>query len=166
MTLSEQCVVLIEAVEDELLQPEDIIRWADKIIVAMEKPPAWIIELSMSRSPHMVDYASRLREQASASPPVRLQIQVVVLAYDAGLLSLSATLSKLFRITMVERRGPSITDPLARRLVGALADWDQQDNLGVIDPSLQSKLKALFREYLTNTDDIAAILPWKFEKTA
>jgi hypothetical protein len=46
MTVSEQCAVLMEAIEDELLQPEDIVRWADEIIVAMEKPPTWIIELA------------------------------------------------------------------------------------------------------------------------
>jgi hypothetical protein len=35
MTLSEQPAILLEAVEQELLRQEDIVRWADGVIVAM-----------------------------------------------------------------------------------------------------------------------------------
>jgi hypothetical protein len=102
MTLSEQCGILMEAIKEELLQPEDIIRWADGIIVAMDKPPTWIIELSTLDSPYLVDFAAWLRDQVTAPLPIRRQIQVIVLAHDAGLLSLSATLQKLFRLTILE----------------------------------------------------------------
>ena len=45
-----------------------------------------------------------------------------------------------------------------------LVDWDFQEDLDVIEPSLQAKFAALFREFLTDADDIAKILPWKFEQ--
>jgi hypothetical protein len=167
MTLAEQSSILIEAIEDELLQPEDIVRWADNIIVSMEKPPTWIIDLSTLGSPHMVEYVSRLRKQTSASPPLRRRIQIVVLAHEAGLLSLRSTLSKLFGV-MILKRLEQLNDPLdglEDRLHGALVDWDCQDDLDVIEPPLQDKLTALFREYLMNADGIAEIVPWKFLST-
>jgi hypothetical protein len=165
MTLSEQCAVLMEAIDDELLQPEDIVRWADGIIVAMDKPPTWIIELSTLGSPHMIDFASPLREQASASLPMHRQIQVVVLAHDAGLIALPGALQKLFRITMLER-GRRPMDALDTQLHGLLVEWDQLDDLVVIGLPLEPRLKALFREYLTDVEDIKAVLPWKFGKAA
>jgi hypothetical protein len=70
MNLSEQCAVLLGAIELELLQPEDVVRWADGIIIAMEKPPAWIIDLSTLGTPHLVDYVSLLERHAPPSPPL------------------------------------------------------------------------------------------------
>ncbi len=162
MTFPEQGAILIEAIEEEILQADDLVQWADRVIMAMEKPPAWIIELSTLGSPFTIDFASRLRVQASAPLAASRQIQLIVLAHEAGLLTLPGTLCKLFRITMTERRGPPITDPLGRRLVDALLHWDQQDDLDVIEPPLRARLTELFREYRTNADDIIAILPWKF----
>ncbi|HXR08645.1 MAG TPA: hypothetical protein VN765_15015 [Candidatus Acidoferrum sp.] len=156
--------MLVEAIEEEILQPDDIIRWADNIIMAAEKPPIWVIELSTTQSPLMIDFASRLRTQASAQLPVSRRIQIIVLAYNTGLLSLPDTLSRLFRVTMDRGMLPAVTDPLDRQLVDALCDWDQQDDLDVIEPPLRARLTELFREYLANADDIAAILPWKLAK--
>jgi hypothetical protein len=162
MTLPEQCAILLAAIEQEILQAGDLIQWADSIIVAMEKPPAWIIELSTLYSPLTIDFASRLRAQASAPLPVSRRIQIIVLAYNSGLLSLPDTLSRLFRVMMVRGMRPPATDPLDRRLVDALHDWDEQDDLDVVELPLQAKFRELFREYRTNADDIIAILPWKF----
>jgi hypothetical protein len=94
------------------------------------------------------------------------RLQLIALAQNAGLLSLPATLPRLYRITIGPRPRPPITDPLGRRLVDALYDWDEQDDLDVIEPLLQAKFTALFQQYLKNTDDIVAILPWKFAKAA
>jgi hypothetical protein len=165
MTLSEQSAILLEAIEDELLQPEDIVRWAAEIIVAMDKPPTWIIELSTLGSPHMTDFASRLREQAPATLPLRRQIQVVVLAHQAGLLSLSAALSQLFRITILDR-GKQPLDASATRLQDLLVEWDCLDYLDVVEPTLEAKYEAMFREYLKDAEDIRTALPWKFGKAA
>ncbi|MGD1085992.1 MAG: hypothetical protein ABSA47_14740 [Verrucomicrobiota bacterium] len=57
-------------------------------------------------------------------------------------------------------------DALDERLKDTLAEWDSQDDLEVIEPPLLAKFRALFREYLTSAGDIAAILPWKFERAA
>ena len=168
MTLPEQTAILLEAIEDELLQPEDIVRWADPIIVAMEKPPMWIIDLSTLGTPHMVDCVWRLREQATEQLPQHCRIQIVALAHQAALISSSAALSKLFRIKFIERRNTR-TDTVERldeELNVMLIKWDCQDDLDVIEPPFQEKLNALFREYLKNADDVVAILPWKFSSSA
>jgi hypothetical protein len=165
VTLSEQSAILVEAIEDELLQPEDIVRWADRTIATVDKPPTWIIELSTSGSPDLVDFASRLREQAALPLSLHCQIQIVVLAHEAGLLSLSTTLPKLFRVIILERGGRQM-DALDERLKDALVGWDCQDDLAVVEPALLAKLTDLFRAYLAGADEIAAILPWKFERAA
>ena len=162
MTFAEQASILLEAIEAELLQPADIVRWADEILVAMENPPAWIIDVSTVHPPDLEDVVRQLREHASALP-VRRQVQVIVLAHDAGLLSLRDTLPKLFRVTILERGDRSL-DERDKRLVEALVDWDFQEDLDVIEPSLQVRLAALFREYLTDAQEMAAVLGPKFRK--
>ena len=165
MTLSEQSAILVEAIEDELLQPEDLVRWSDRIIESMDKPPTWLIELSTTVSPYLVDFASRLREHASPTLSLHCQIQIVILAHEAGWLSLPASLQKLFRVTICERGGRQL-DALDERLADTLVEWRCQDDLDVIEPPLLAKFGALFREYLTSAGDMAAILPWKFERAA
>jgi hypothetical protein len=135
----------------------------------------------------MVDFVGYLRDQVTSPLPIRRQIQVVVLAHDARLLSLSATLQTLFRLTILEgfceqtRRGwfgglqklfgrtmlervRRPMDALDTRLQGLLAEWDSQEDLDVIESPLATKFEALFLEYLTDAEDIKAVLPWKFQK--
>jgi hypothetical protein len=166
MTLSEQSAILLEAIEADLLQPEDIVRWTDSLIVAMDKPPTWIIELTTLNSPYLVDFASRLRDQLTAPLPMRRQIQLVVLAHDSGLIALSGTLQKLFRLTIFDslEQGAKARDALEERLNKLLVEWDCQENLEVIQPQLEVKLEALFREFLNDAEEIRSLLPWKFKK--
>ena len=58
-----------------------------------------------------------LREQASAQLPVRRQIQVIVLAHNSELISLSATLPKLFKVVIFERDG-RLLDAAGEQLAG------------------------------------------------
>jgi hypothetical protein len=162
MILSEQTAVILEAINDELLQPEDLVRWADSVIAAMEQPPSWLLDLSTLGSLHMQDYVSRLREHAQGRMPTCRQIAVIVLAYDAGLLFLRDTLRLLFRLAIIERQGRT-PDAVAEALAGALITWDCQENLDVIEPSLQARFEALSPEYLRDAHDIAAVIPWKLQ---
>jgi hypothetical protein len=165
MTLSEQSAVVLEAISDDLLQPEDVVNWADALIATMENPPSWLIELSTLGSPHMMDFVSRLRERAQVPLPTRRRIEVIVLAYDAGLLSLRDALPLLFRVAMTEPECRTL-DEVGERLAGALIRWDCQEDLDVIEPSLQAKFEALFREYLRDASDIAAVIPQKLQRRA
>ena len=166
MTLSEQSAILLEAVEQELLrEPEGIVRWADGVIVAMDEPPAWVIDLSMLRSPHLIDFVVPLREHASVPVALHRRIQVVVLAYLAGELSFADTLPKIFRVTILERHGVK-RDALDERLADALVEWDCQEDLSVIEPPLRAKFEALFREYSADAQDVAAVLQWRHENAA
>ncbi|MCO5051816.1 MAG: hypothetical protein M9920_05890 [Verrucomicrobiae bacterium] len=160
MILAEQSAILVEAIEQELLRREDIVRWADEIIVAMERPPSWIIDLSTLNSPYLVDFARLLRIHSVVSLPLHRRVQIVVLAYLAGVISFSETLPKLFRAVIYERRGAE-RDPLDERLADTLVCWDHQENLDVIEPPLRARFEALFREYLTDIQEVAAVLPWR-----
>jgi hypothetical protein len=93
---------------------------------------------------------------------LRKRIQIVVLAHISGVLSLADTLPKLFRVAIVERQGAR-RDALDTQLVDALVDWDFQDDGTVIERPLRARFNALFREYLTDAQDVAAVLAWKSE---
>ena len=49
---------------------EDVVRWADGRIEEIEQPPAWLIDLSLSESRHIMDLISDLRRVASGVAPV------------------------------------------------------------------------------------------------
>jgi hypothetical protein len=168
MSISEQAAILLEATKREFLQPEDIVRWADATIVAAEKPAAWLIQVSILNSPYMADYTPILREQAVPELALHRQIQIIVLAQDAGLLSFRETLPKLFQILIIDRfhRNEHSLDYLDERLKESLVEWDSQENLDVIEPSLQRKFLAMFREYLSDANEVAAVLPWILKKAA
>jgi hypothetical protein len=165
MTLSEQIAILLEAVKDGFLRPADIIQWADTIIVAMEKPPAWLIELSTLDPSKMVELVSLLRAQTPAPLTVRRQIQLIVLAHDAGLLSLKTALSRLFEVSIFDLEEQPL-DADGEHLVDALVELDCQEDPDVIEPPLLAKFESLFREFLTDANDVASVLPWKFKKAA
>jgi hypothetical protein len=166
MTLSDQSAILLAAIENDLIQPEDIVRWADAAIVTLEKPPAWIIELSTLSSPHLADFERQLRKQSPMLLPMRRKVQIIVLGHKADLLSLPDTLSKLFRLRFTNIiRGER--EPFDDQLASALIEWDDRLDLD-LDPKdpLRGKFTSLFREYLKDADEIAEVLPWKFRKAA
>lgn len=163
MTLADQAAIMLEAIDDGLLQPEDVVRWADTVIMAMEKPPAWVIELSTFGSPHMEDFVTHLREHAQLPPSIRRQVELIVLAYHAGLLSFRGTLPLLFRVTLLERKGRPL-DAVGERLANTLVEWDFQEDLDVIAPPLRAKFEAIFRDYLRNAHEISAVIPWRLQR--
>lgn len=164
MTLSEQSAVVLEAVEQSLLKPQGIVHWADELIGSQEIQPYWLIELSTLNSQLLADYVPLLREHAEKSHSLHRRLQVVVLAYEAGLLDLVETLSKLFQLTIL---GPDRDrkDALDERLADALVEWDCQEELSVVELPLQAKFHALFKEYLTDAHDVASVLAWRPQRT-
>lgn len=164
MTISEQTSILLEAAEHDFLQPEDIVRWADAVIVAMEKPPGWVIELSTLSSSHLVDFVSSLRAEAPSALSMHRRIQIVVLAHSTGMVSLINLLPKLFHIMIHEEvlEGKKLQrDALDEQLRDTLVEWDCQEDLDVIELPLRVKFEALFQEYLADAHDVAAVLSWK-----
>jgi hypothetical protein len=165
MTLSQQAAIVLEAVEHELLRVEGIIRWADGAIVASEKPETWLIDLSTLNPSHVRDFVSLLRTHAAESLPQRWRVQIIVLAFDAGLLSLASSLPLLFRLLIVERWGAE-KDSADEQLADALVAWDCQENLDVIPPVLHARFETLFRGYLADAHEISAVLLWRHEAVA
>jgi hypothetical protein len=156
MTLAEQSMVLLDVAEQELVRPDGIVRWADSVIGKIDKPPAWVIELSTLRSLDLTDFVSLLREQTLSGLSLHRRIQIVLLAHRAGLLSMTETLKRLFRMTL---RGAVVnTDELDNRLKDALVEWDCEDNLDGLDSVLQSNFEGLFSEYLLDAEEVAAVL--------
>jgi hypothetical protein len=146
MTTSEQAAVMLEAMRNNLLRMEDVIHWVDDLIVAMDKPPGWLIELSAMEQSHIVDVIARLREHADTSLAVRRQVQVIVTAYDCGLLSFRESLPLLFRVVLVEG-GKKELDAAGECLADALVRWDFQDNLDCVSSDLRATFEAIFRDF-------------------
>ena len=165
MTISQQAAIVVEAVEHGLLRVVGIIRWADSVIVAEEKPASWLIDLSTHSPQDITGFVGLLRAHAADVLPLRWKVQIIVLAYDAGLLSVASSLPLLFRVLIFEANGAK-KDSLDERLRDALVEWDQQEDLDVIEPSLQAKFEVLFREYLPDAQKISAILHLKHEAVA
>ena len=164
MNLSEQCAVLLEAVEYDLLKQEDVIRWVDTVVEAMDKPPVWLIEFYTVNACHARSYEHLLREHSSGKLSTHRRIQVILLAFPLKGPLLHETLAKLFPIVICfdEERPIPPLEALDERLVEALVWWDSQDNLDVVEEPLQGKLANIFREYLGDANEIASVLSWKF----
>ena len=115
----------------------------------------------MLRSTHMQDYVSRLEQHSKTRIGLRLQVELIVLAYRSRRLALRHALPLLFRILITEREERK-RGPLEERLVDELVSWDCQDDLDVIGRALRSRFEELFDEFLPGTSEIAGVLPWKF----
>jgi len=162
MTLSQQTALIFETVEQGLFRVEDILRWADSTIVSMDRPPSWLIELSTLNPLHVQDFAKILREHTDESVPVHQRIQIVVLAWNDGRLSLKACLPKLFEILILEAKGYE-ESTLDRRLSEALVHWDSLE-LNVVELKLASEFEMIFREYLKVTQEVFSVLNWPLQK--
>jgi|GEM_PF-5749056 len=164
MTLSQQAAIMLEALEHELLRVDSIVRWADSAIVAADKPESWLIELSTLNPSHITDFVTILRAHADESLPLRWRVQIIVLAYDAGLLSLPVSLRRLFTILFIERKGVK-KDSSDQRLADALVEWDCLE-LDVIAPPLLARFETLFRSYLADAHEVSSLLHLKHEAVA
>jgi hypothetical protein len=162
MTLSQQAAIVLEAVEHALLRVEGIIRWADALIVATEKPETWLIELSTFNPLNITDFVNLLRTHAAGSLPLRWRVQIIVLAFDAGLLSVASSLPLLFHVLFVECRGAE-RDSTDEQLANALVAWDCHEDLDVVPPALHARFETLFRGYLADAHEISAVLHWEHE---
>jgi len=157
MTITQQAAIVLDAVEHKLLRVEGIIRWADSALIAEDKPESWLIELSTFNPNDLTGVVNILRRHASGVLPLRWRVQVIVLAYAAGLLNVASSLPLLFRVVILEPNGGR-KDALDERLHTALVEWDCQENLEAIPTELQARLETQFREYLIGAQKIAAVL--------
>jgi hypothetical protein len=163
MTLAQQASVIVEAAKQELLRTDGILRWVDSTIVSLEHPPSWLIELSTLNPADLQDFIGILREHSDQQPPpLHLRIQVIILGWKAGIVSLQSSLQKLF-ILIVEGSDTKVNeDLLDRKLSDALADWDQLEEPNSIDSTLSSKFEIIFDEYLKDAAEVAGVLGWKY----
>lgn len=160
MTLSQQAAVILEAVDQDLIRANEVIRWADRAIVTSEQPPRWLVELAILNPSDITGIISLTRANATDKLPVHWRIQILVLACETGLLSLGSSLPKLFHVLIGDARNTK-ESPLDERLRNALVDWDIQDCPDQVDPPLYLRFEALFREYLADAEEISGVLNWK-----
>jgi hypothetical protein len=164
MTLSQQAAILLEALDHELLRVDSIVRWADSAIVAADKPEAWLIELSTLDPSHITDFVTILHAHEDESLPLRWRVQITVLAYDAGLLSLAVSLRRLFTVVFIDGKGAE-RDSSDERLADALVEWDCLES-DVIAPPLRARFETLFRSYLADAHEVSSLLRLKHEAVA
>lgn len=157
MTLSQQTALILEAVDLELMSSDGIIRWADSAVVTTEQPPAWLIDLATLNSTHNLDFIGLLRPHAVPTLPLHWRVQIVLVAFESGCLSLRSSLPKLFNVLFIERHGAQ-ADALDERLINALVFWDCQEDLDEIESTLRARFESLFREYLVDADEVSQVL--------
>ena len=156
MTLFQKAAIVLEAVEQGFLHEDGIVRWADSVMAAAEKPDPWLIKLAMLSSSNITDYTRILRGQSAESVPLHWRVQMVALAHQNGLLNLHDSLPKLFNILIFDpKEAPE--DSLDEQLHRALVEWDGQGCLEVIEIPLAHKFESLFQEYLADASEVSAI---------
>ncbi len=160
MKLETQAAVLLVAMDNSLLGVENILRWLDTVIVALEKPLPWMIELYSTNSPHLVDFYGPIKDLAADPLPLHAEVQVLVLAYNAKLMALDALLDKLFQVMIIDRNKRTL-EVIDEKLVACLRRCDQQENVEVARAQFQAEFSDLFNEYSRDTDEIAAVLGWR-----
>jgi len=166
MMLSDQAAALLEATELGLIQLGEVMRWVDGIVRAMDDPPEWITELYALSAEGALSFESAFRQYSTGTLSVRQQVQIILVAHEAGKLSLRSTLSKLFLQVVCPNDVSVVYEPLDEQLVDALVYWECHDDLDVFDEPLHDKLAEIFREYLSDADEVAAVLPWRLENNA
>lgn len=165
MTLFEQAAVIVEAVEHGFWRADRIVRWADAEIIAARTPALWLIELSTADESDIATLMGMLRRKETDRLTLHRRIQIVALAWEAGLISLSASLPKLFAILMFEPKGAT-EDQLNERLHEALVDWDFHEDLDQIDPALLLTFEQLLRQYLLDAHETSELLQLKHENVS
>lgn len=136
-----------------------VVRWADSAIVAADKPESWLIELSTLSPSDITGFIRLLHTHATETLPLRWRVQIIVLAYDAGLLSLAVSLRRLFTVLFIECRGAE-RDSSDEQLADALVAWDCLE-LDVIELPLHARFETLFRGYLADAHEVSSLLHLK-----
>ena len=159
MTHAQQVAILWEALEHGFMRVDCIVRWADSMIGGVKKPESWIMELSTLNPSDITGFLRLLREHGTEPLPLRWRVQMIVLAYEAGLLSLAVCVPKLFTVLFIDRRGAEreLSD---ERLADALAEWDSLE-VNVIAPGLRARFEESFHDYLADANEISALLHLK-----
>jgi hypothetical protein len=164
MTFSEQTALLLEALDRGFLKPDEIVQWADDTIVSSAKPPEWLIDLSTLVKPYKEDIAELLREHA-APLSLRRTIELIAVAWSRQLLSVRDALSLLFKIIILDR-DTAPQDRSEDTLRDVLCEWDCQEDLDLIPPTLQAKIESVLRQYLASAGDIARFVPLKCPRSS
>jgi hypothetical protein len=93
--------------------------------------------------------------------PVCWKIELAALAWDRHFLSTVETLGRLFDITITGQLfsdGGRSLEIVDANLHEALVSWDSQEDLDVIKPELEMKIRAVLRRYISSASDIAQLL--------
>ncbi len=80
-----------DALHFELLKPANVVAWADSLIAEVETPPAWLIELSLSRVSDPLSIHAALREvpgESALEESLRLLNALVWREWSRGVLTI------------------------------------------------------------------------------
>jgi len=165
-----QAALVLEASRQGLCTIDDIVAWADRLIVQHPDPPLWLIDVSTANFRDSRDYWNLLAPHAAVLP-ARQRLQVIVLPSRAGLLSLPRTLRNLFGWFCSEPHGTrgGQSDNLLQLLQEAVDEWvfqedekawSKPDALDEAGKALHARLMAFFDAILENSAFCAQVLGW------
>lgn len=115
----------MRALEFGKLEPVQVIRWTDKVIVAEEAPPAWLLELSLLDPSRFAEMLHLLHEHAQPMESRELDVCILSRSFFTGQISISELFERAFAACFLEYATP-MSEPFDR-LADVLCEWDQLD---------------------------------------
>ena len=157
MTLPEQCAVLLDAFLRGLCKREDVVAWADRLIMNTDAAPDGVLDLSVPADRLRGDFVSILGAQAARELPLRRRVQIIMLAYDCGVIDFLDTAGRL-SILLIDEQDTPPTEPDIKRMMDPRWDlfilWEQVD---VRDPAKERRLEGRFGPFRTDREELRSI---------
>lgn len=125
MSITQQAGVFLRALELGGLPAAHVIRWTDKVIMAEESPPVWLLDLSILDPTRISDMLHLLHEHADHMECRELDIWILAHLFFAGQLAIEELFKSAFQACIMNYDAPK-AEPF-ERLADILCSWDQLD---------------------------------------
>jgi hypothetical protein len=125
ISISQQAGIALRAVEFGELPVDAVVRWADSMIITDQRPPQWLIDLSMLKPDHFAEMLQLLHQHAERMESREVDICILAHLFFAGRLSLEQLFQRAFAACSIDYK-VSKSGPF-QQLTGILCEWDQLD---------------------------------------
>ncbi len=107
------------------LPVQAIVRWADAEIIAEQKPPHWLIELSLLDSELFAEMIHLLRQHVEEVKSREVDVCILAHLFFKGRISIEQLFQRAFEACICDYDTPR-SEPF-EKLADVLRDWDMSD---------------------------------------
>jgi hypothetical protein len=125
MATPDKSGVMLRAVVFGGLPVRAIVRWADEAIIAEQKPPQWLIDLSVLDSERFAEMLYLLRQHVKETKSREVDVCILAHLFFNGQLSIEQLFQRVFEACICDYDTPK-SEPF-ERLADVLVDWDTSD---------------------------------------